>query len=311
MDFPLAQPYSPPVAELLEFGFPAADRDYSEPLGLTPDHVPELIRMACDPGLNDGDCDGEEVWGSVHAWRALGEMRAADAVEPLVALLETIVDDDWSADLARSIGRLGAPVLRHLLALACDPGRAADLRTLATRGLAGIPPGEPESHAEAVTALMQLVELDPDPDVVVGAVNGLLDLKAVQAAPAIERALADGRLDASACGDWEDVQIELGLLQERLTPPPPNLLDRMIEKDYADDPVGAARMRKIFGDPELLAAVLAAELVRSGPAELASLRHAPPRGARESAPAPKRAGTSAAARRKMARQSRRKNRKRR
>ncbi len=306
----MASPYSPPVSELLEVGYPALDLDYAEHFGLAPGHVPELIRLACDPELNDPAREGDEVWGPLHAWRALGELRAAEAVEPLVALLETIADDDFSGDLARGIARIGAPALPRLLALARDTGRHAGARSLAAQAIADLSRDEPETRAEVVTALTRLVEIDPDPGVVTGAVNGLLDLEAVEAAPAIERALADGRLDASACGDWEDVQVELGLLEERLTPPPPSLLDRMIERDYADDPEGAARMRMLFGDPVLLAAALA-DFGRTGPGELAAVRDAPPRDPGEFAPAPKRSGASAAARRKMARQSRRKNRKRR
>lgn len=306
----MASPYSPPVSDLLEVGYPAGEFDYTQLFGLTPEHIPELIRMACDPELNDGDCEGDGVWGPLHAWRALGEMRAPDAVEPLVALLETIADDDFSGDLAHSIGRIGAPALPHLLELARGTGRNADARALAAGALGEIPGDAPETRAEVITALTQLVEDDPDPDVVTGAVNGLLDLKAVEAAPAIERALADGRLDVSTCGDWEDVQVELGLLDERLTPQL-TLLDRMIERDYADDPVGAARMRKLFDDPEVLAELLAAELARTSPGELAAVRYAPPRDLREPNPAPKRSGASAAARRKMAKQSRKKNRKRR
>lgn len=308
MDFP----YSPPVSDLLEVGYSALDLDYAVHFGLTPGHVAELIRLACDPELNDPDSEGDAVWGPVHAWRALGEMRAADAVAPLTALLETLAGEDYSSDLGRSIARIGAPALPHLLTLARDQGRGSSIRMLAACALADLPSEAAEARAEAVAALIDLVELDSDSDVVGAATNALLEFKAVEAAPAIERALADGRLDVSDCGDWEDVQIELGLLQERLTPPPPSILDRMIEKDYADDPEGAARMRKIYSDPEVLAELLTTWVVRTGSGELVTVRYAPPRDFTEPDRAPKRPGASAAAaRRKMARQSRKKNRKRR
>ena len=48
----------------------------------------------------------------------------------------------------------------------------------------------------------------------------LVDLKAVEAAPVMEKAFAADRVDISVQGDWEDVQIRLGLLDERLTPAP-------------------------------------------------------------------------------------------
>ncbi len=46
----------------------------------------------------------------------------------------------------------------------------------------------------------------------------LADLKAVEAAPLIEEAFAADAVDLSMMGDWESVQIELGLLEKRTTP---------------------------------------------------------------------------------------------
>ena len=51
-------------------------------------------------------------------------------------------------------------------------------------------------------------------------INSLIDLRAVEAASLMERAFAADSVDISIMGDWEDVQIELGLLDERQTPKP-------------------------------------------------------------------------------------------
>ena len=50
--------------------------------------------------------------------------------------------------------------------------------------------------------------------------NALLDLTAVESAALIEQAFAANIVDESVVGDWEDMQIALGLLDERLTPQP-------------------------------------------------------------------------------------------
>jgi hypothetical protein len=39
-----------------------------------------------------------------------------------------------------------------------------------------------------------------------------------ESADVIEQAFASGRVDLMVRGDWEDVQIELGLLDKRITP---------------------------------------------------------------------------------------------
>jgi len=51
-------------------------------------------------------------------------------------------------------------------------------------------------------------------------ISYLADLKAVEAAPLVERAYQADVVDLSVQGDFEDWQIELGLLEKRLTPPP-------------------------------------------------------------------------------------------
>ena len=42
-------------------------------------------------------------------------------------------------------------------------------------------------------------------------VEALVELGAKEAAPLIERAFAEGYVDPMVMGDWEDVQVELGL----------------------------------------------------------------------------------------------------
>src|SRR5262249_22829229 len=82
--------YAPPLAQFLTLGDP--DRRRSPPdylrMGFGPEHIPELIRMATDRELNWADNDSPWVWAPVHAWRALGQLRAAEAVGPLLQVLE-------------------------------------------------------------------------------------------------------------------------------------------------------------------------------------------------------------------------------
>jgi hypothetical protein len=51
-------------------------------------------------------------------------------------------------------------------------------------------------------------------------ISSLINLRAVEAAPLMEEAFAANHVDISIVGDWEDVQIELGLLSGRLTTKP-------------------------------------------------------------------------------------------
>jgi hypothetical protein len=75
--------YSSPVSELLTFGDCRDFREWPDylDLGLRPEHVPELIELATDKELNWADPESLEVWAPVHAWRALGQLRAVPAIE--------------------------------------------------------------------------------------------------------------------------------------------------------------------------------------------------------------------------------------
>lgn len=62
--------YTPPVDQLLPLGaveFGKEWRNYLD-LGLTREHVPELLRLMTDPHLNFEVMDGPELWGPIHAW---------------------------------------------------------------------------------------------------------------------------------------------------------------------------------------------------------------------------------------------------
>jgi hypothetical protein len=74
----------------------------------------------------------------------------------------------------------------------------------------------------------------------------------VESAPVMEAAFAADRVDISINGDWEDVQVELGLLPERRTPKPrytsllvdPPRLDRTAPQPNAERERRAAEKRR-------------------------------------------------------------------
>ena len=129
--------YPPPVDKLLTYGRPeprsAQDwPDYLE-LGLGPEHIPDLLRMTANEELWEAGEDASENWAPVHAWRALGQLRAVNAVEPLLHLLVERVRDDWAMDeLPQVYGLIGAAAIpTHAISL---PGFLARVK-LKTRKL--------------------------------------------------------------------------------------------------------------------------------------------------------------------------------
>jgi hypothetical protein len=80
----------------------------------------------------------------------------------------------------------------------------------------------PESRTACVGALEADLENYATNDETVNGflISYLVDLKAVESAPLVERAYQADRVDLSIMGDFEEYQIAMGLLKERLTPPP-------------------------------------------------------------------------------------------
>jgi len=217
--------YPPPLDRLLKLGAEPARRrvwpDYRH-LGLLERHVPALVRMATDPALHSAEERDPAGWAPVHAWRALAQLGAPEAAEPLLALLEREIENLWAfEELPAVLGMIGPPALPGATLLLFDEEKAEPVRVAAMRAIANVGLEHPERRDEAVALLAKQLEdhAHQEPEFNALLVAELLELEAKEAAPAIEAAFAAGRVDVRVQGDWEDVQIALGLLAERVTPP--------------------------------------------------------------------------------------------
>ena len=209
--------YSSPVDKLLTYGNPepvdAQDwPDYLE-LGIGQEHVPDLLRMVKDAELWEADEKSPENWAPVHAWRTLAQLHAANAVELLLHLNEEKGADGWAMEeLPEVYGLIGAAAIPTLEAYIADKSHAEDALS-AESGLEYMAELHPEDRSEVVAALIRLLEVfeENDPTVNGFLISTLVKLKELEALPLIERAFASGNVDESIIGDWDDVQVELGL----------------------------------------------------------------------------------------------------
>lgn len=225
----MSRSYENPVAGLITLGEEPARRgrwpDYPTELGLDSSHVPELIRMIVDPDLRFADSDSIEVFAGIHAWRALGQLRAEAAIEPLLTLLDQAdeVDDEWAfEELPKVLAMIGPSAVGPIAERLLDTSRNLYTRIAASEALRLMADQHEVARGAAVDVLaMQLGRYDQDDPTLNGSVvTSLAELKAVDKAPLIERAFSAGAVDINVMGDWEDAQIQLGLLEERTTPRP-------------------------------------------------------------------------------------------
>ena len=211
--------YLAPVDRLLTYGEAEVVSSEDWPnyleLGLGPEHIPDLIRMATDEELNTADSESVEIWAPTHAWRALGQLRAEAAIEPLLTLFDTLEDSEWvMEELPEVFGMIGPAALPALATFMADRSHKEWPRINATSCVKEIATRWPEARSESVAILSEQLEqfTENEPDFNAFLILALVKLGAKEAAPLMEQAFAAERVDLIVMGDWEDVQVRLGLI---------------------------------------------------------------------------------------------------
>jgi hypothetical protein len=211
--------YTPPVDQLLTYGEGENSRSEDWPnyleLGFTLDHVPDLIRMASDDELNNAPSESLEVWAPLHAWRTLGQLRAEAAIEPLAVLRETLEENDWAREeLPQVLGMIGPAALPPLAALLADITYDDELRIGVITSIEEIGTHWPEARTVCVETLTKQLELfdENDPEINGFLALSLAKLHATESVPVVRQAYAAGCVDPMILGSWDDAQVEFGLL---------------------------------------------------------------------------------------------------
>jgi hypothetical protein len=259
--------YKSPVDQLLTLGKATGGRvpenwpDYPGLYGLTEEHIPELIRMATDKALNRAATDSLEVWAPVHAWRAIGQLGAQEAIEPLIEVIRQGEDDEWIwEEIPMVYSLLGPAAIPTLAQYISD--NAPELSTTLTAAVAleEIVKRHPDARQACVPLVIAQLEKykENDPGVNAYLIVVLLECGAKEALPLIEKAFAANAVDEMMMGDWEDVQVEFGVKEpdpNRERKPPPwakemaEAMDKLAsiaaleEQDTPPKPTGRAKQR--------------------------------------------------------------------
>jgi hypothetical protein len=208
--------YAPPVDQLLKLGDPAKVKggtvDYVA-LGIGPQHVADLIRLVKDTELYEK----EPEWAAhIHAWRALGQLRAREAIEPLLDVVAANAEADaWSdwilEEVPEVLGGFGPEVIAPAVAR-IDRQKARATQDLASV-LEEVAKQHPEARAEVISHLRRLLETAATNDPTLNAflISNLIDLKATEAWLSIETAYATGNVDASIQGGLAEAKFYMGL----------------------------------------------------------------------------------------------------
>ena len=201
------------------------DGYYVQTCRVSRDDVPYLIEIArkwSDPdwwgddwGL-DADSDDDVAMLPVTAWRTLADLKSSECVDPLVYMLCSLEDDydEWiSTELPHVFGKIGKPAIEALSRLAKDTASQEFVRSTAAEGLRRVADYHAVARDEVVACLTDMMTNVSRNDVHFNStlLVGLVELQAVEAAEAIERAFASDCLDVGMMGDWQAVRRKLGV----------------------------------------------------------------------------------------------------
>jgi hypothetical protein len=224
------QGYPAPIDRLSRAGDPRdtwqweqGDPDYVKQFGLGSEHIPSLIEIARQWTEDAERPEDDVLYAPVHAWRALGQLRAVEAVEPLLAMQNAMDEQspDWYLEEFHEVfGWIGPPAIPAIVAYMADRKNAEFPRGSAAHGLCEIAKRNPEVRDQVVEVLTRQLALH---EMKVYSLNAFLighltDLKAVESAEVIERAYAAGVVDEMVCGSWTSIRKELGVEGMGLVP---------------------------------------------------------------------------------------------
>ncbi len=226
--------YTLPVANLLKLGSPIfaveSDKwlDYQQTAGIGSEDIPQLIRLATDDkledvDLEDDDLDEEEeeqnatlLYGPIHALRALGQLKAQEAAEPLLSLLDW-EDDFVDEDLPRIYALIGPAANPILAEYVAKHNQEEDILPIlfAVDCITAIGKQHPQAQAECSDVLLRQLELYKENDQELNAclIIGLAAFKAEKALPLIETVFNEDKVDILHI-DWDTTQFEFGLIDE-------------------------------------------------------------------------------------------------
>jgi hypothetical protein len=181
--------------------------------GIGPEHVPELIRIATDPAQLQDDWYGELSVAARHAVRALAQLRAMEAVGPLLAFVGVCNDSDWdpmAEELSEALSRFGPAVLPELEVYLANPAHGRDPRVVVADAITNLAMEYPEQRDTCVALLSRQLERsayqEHDRRLNGMLIDCLLDLEAVEAAPLMEKLFAAGQVDEEIISGWEEAE---------------------------------------------------------------------------------------------------------
>ena len=206
------------VKKLFKLGEYRSDAvpDYAG-LGITSADIPQLIKLATDEELLKINSSNPKSWVPVHAWIALGQLNAKEAIKPLINLFHRsdrndLIDEEMPAVFVL-FGPTALPLLKKYLA---DDSYGVSPRITAASCIKEIGCHHENEKEHCVQILTEQLEQYQEnaPELNGFLVWYLIDLKARASIEVIQEAYRRDCVDQSIVGDLGTVEYELDLKNE-------------------------------------------------------------------------------------------------
>ncbi len=196
--------------------------DYCK-LGLSRDDLPQLLELLTDSTLLNAPVESKEVWVPQHIWRALGQLADEGTIPELLTSFNPLIHDQNAADeLPTVMAMIGVAAQQPLGDFLLNIHNSEVTRIIAAQALQNIAEKIPASRALSVNYLTkQCALLDKTTsDLNTLVLCNLIDLKAAESIKEIQALCQHQMIDPFTVGDIEDIEIALGLRDERETERP-------------------------------------------------------------------------------------------
>ena len=187
--------------------------DYLEH-GFTEADVADLIVIIVDEDLYEAPKGDHGMWLHLHTWRTLGQLKAVDAVDPLIStfgFFSMVEDNGAFNELPEVIAMIGEPAIEAIATCLSDVSKSTYSRSIANDALGHIAKQHPDCRDKVLAKYKAYLSA---PDCLSIGLNGfvvgqLLDLKAVELIDDIRQLFKIECIELSVVGDLDDVEKKL------------------------------------------------------------------------------------------------------
>ena len=177
----------------------------------TESDVPDLIAILLDEELYESPTGENGKWLHLHTWRTLGQLKAVDAIDPLISSFDffSLVEDNSAfKELPEVITMIGEPAIKAVANNLLDFSTSTHSRFIANDVLGGIAKAYPNTRDEVLAIYKDYLSA---PDCMASRLNAyviikLLDLKAVKLIDDISPLFEKNCVELSLIADMETVK---------------------------------------------------------------------------------------------------------